>query len=55
LWGDNPQRLWQSEQEGRTVFPMYDVLLVDEAQFFAAAVAAPVKSWSLPRFSTVCG
>jgi len=34
-WGDIPQRLWQFEQEERVSLPTYDVLLVDEAQFFA--------------------
>jgi superfamily I DNA/RNA helicase len=34
-WGEVPRRLWQFEQEGRVIFPIYDVLLVDEAQFFA--------------------
>ncbi|NLG98569.1 MAG: UvrD-helicase domain-containing protein [Chloroflexi bacterium] len=34
-WGDIAQRLWQFEQEGRITLPTYDVLLIDEAQFFA--------------------
>jgi hypothetical protein len=34
-WGDVPRQIWQFEQEGRVSFPQYDVLLVDEAQFFA--------------------
>ena len=34
-WGEVPRRLWQYEQAGAVQFPDYDVLLVDEAQFFA--------------------
>ena len=34
-WGEVPRRLWQYEQAGMVQFPGYDVLLVDEAQFFA--------------------
>ncbi len=34
-WSEVPRRLWQYEQTGKINFPNYDVLLVDEAQFFA--------------------
>lgn len=34
-WGDVPRRLWDFIQEGRVEPPQYDVILVDEAQFFA--------------------
>ncbi len=34
-WGEVPRRLWQYEQAGAVQFPGYDILLVDEAQFFA--------------------
>jgi superfamily I DNA/RNA helicase len=34
-WGDVPRRIWQSMEQGRLQFPQYDVILVDEAQFFA--------------------
>jgi hypothetical protein len=34
-WGDVPQRLWQFAQEQKVVLPQYDIILVDEAQFFA--------------------
>jgi superfamily I DNA/RNA helicase len=34
-WGDVPRRLWQFVQEGQVTLPQYDVVLVDEAQFFA--------------------
>jgi superfamily I DNA/RNA helicase len=34
-WGDVPRRLWQFSESGRVQLPQYDVVLVDEAQFFA--------------------
>lgn len=34
-WGDVPQRLWQYIQEQKIELPQYDIVLVDEAQFFA--------------------
>jgi superfamily I DNA/RNA helicase len=34
-WGDIPQRLWQFVEEKKVDLPQYDVVLVDEAQFFA--------------------
>lgn len=34
-WADVPRRLWQYAENGRTKLPEYDVILVDEAQFFA--------------------
>jgi hypothetical protein len=34
-WGDVPRRLWQYAESGKALLPEYDVILVDEAQFFA--------------------
>ena len=34
-WGDVPRRIWQHLQEGDPALPQYDMILVDEAQFFA--------------------
>jgi superfamily I DNA/RNA helicase len=34
-WGDVPRRLWQYSESGQAQLPEYDVVLVDEAQFFA--------------------
>ncbi|MCS7056167.1 MAG: hypothetical protein NZM18_08380 [Thermoflexales bacterium] len=34
-WGDVPRQLWRWVQAGRLQLPQYDVILVDEAQFFA--------------------
>jgi superfamily I DNA/RNA helicase len=34
-WGDVPQRLWQFIEEKKVDLPQYDIVLVDEAQFFA--------------------
>ncbi len=48
-WGDIPQRLWQFEQEGRVSFPAYDVLLVDEAQFFAPLWIAILQKLLKPQ------
>ena len=34
-WGDVPRHMWQFFEDGRVSPPQYDVVLVDEAQFFA--------------------
>jgi superfamily I DNA/RNA helicase len=34
-WGDVPQHLWQFVEEKKMDLPQYDIVLVDEAQFFA--------------------
>jgi hypothetical protein len=34
-WGDVPRRMWHLVNEGQLDLPMYDVVLIDEAQFFA--------------------
>jgi hypothetical protein len=34
-WGDVPRRLWKLIRDGKVAPPLYDVILVDEAQFFA--------------------
>jgi hypothetical protein len=34
-WSDVPQRIWQFIKNGKIQIPLYDVILVDEAQFFA--------------------
>jgi hypothetical protein len=34
-WGDIPRRMWRLLQNGQAKPPTYDVILVDEAQFFA--------------------
>lgn len=34
-WGDVPQLLWQFSESGRVKLPEYDIILIDEAQFFA--------------------
>ncbi|MEW6401810.1 MAG: UvrD-helicase domain-containing protein [Chloroflexota bacterium] len=34
-WGDVPRLLWQFLETGQVEFPHYDIILVDEAQFFA--------------------
>ncbi len=48
-WADIPQLLWQFEQEGRVSFPSYDVLLVDEAQFFAPLWIAILQKLLSPQ------
>jgi superfamily I DNA/RNA helicase len=42
-WGDVPQRLWQAVQENRITLPKYDIILIDEAQFFAPLWMALVQ------------
>ena len=34
-WGDVPQIIWQFMEQGSLQWPQYDVIMVDEAQFFA--------------------
>lgn len=34
-WGDVPRRLWHFSESGKVQLPQYDVVLIDEAQFFA--------------------
>ncbi len=34
-WGDVPKLLWQFSETGQVKLPEYDIILVDEAQFFA--------------------
>ena len=34
-WGDVPRLLWQLSENGQVEFSQYDIILVDEAQFFA--------------------
>jgi superfamily I DNA/RNA helicase len=35
-WADVPRYLWQYIKDGKTKLPLYDFILIDEAQFFAA-------------------
>ncbi|MFO7678431.1 MAG: AAA family ATPase [Chloroflexota bacterium] len=34
-WGDVPRQLWRYWHDGEVALPRYDIILVDEAQFFA--------------------
>jgi superfamily I DNA/RNA helicase len=34
-WGDVPQQIWKFVESGQVTLPEYDVILMDEAQFFA--------------------
>jgi len=34
-WGDVPRRMWNFVNDGKVSLPVYDVVLIDEAQFFA--------------------
>ena len=34
-WGDVPRRMWNFTREDKVTLPVYDVVLIDEAQFFA--------------------
>lgn len=48
-WGDIPQRIWQFERAGAVTFPQYDILLVDEAQFFAPLWMAILQKLLKPQ------
>jgi superfamily I DNA/RNA helicase len=34
-WGDVPRQMWRFLENNAVALPRYDVILVDEAQFFA--------------------
>ncbi len=34
-WGDVPRTVWQHAKPGKIKLPLYDVVMIDEAQFFA--------------------
>ena len=34
-WGDVPRQIWRLSSDHKLILPIYDVVLVDEAQFFA--------------------
>jgi superfamily I DNA/RNA helicase len=48
-WGDVPRRLWHSAENGQAQLPEYDVILVDEAQFFAPLWIRLVQKVLEPR------
>lgn len=48
-WGDVPRQLWRWVQAGQLHLPHYDVILVDEAQFFAPLWFELIKRAIRPR------
>lgn len=48
-WGDVPRLLWQLSEEGKVEFPQYDIILVDEAQFFAPLWMRLIQKMLDPR------
>ena len=48
-WGDVPRRIWQLIQTGKMTLPIYDIVLVDEAQFFAPIWFEIIKRTLKPR------
>jgi hypothetical protein len=48
-WGDVPRQLWRWLQAGELPLPQYDVILVDEAQFFAPLWFELIKRAVRPR------
>jgi hypothetical protein len=48
-WGDVPRRLWHFVETGQAQLPEYDVILVDEAQFFAPLWIRLIKKVLDPR------
>jgi superfamily I DNA/RNA helicase len=48
-WGDVPCRLWKFAQAGQVSLPEYDVVLVDEAQFFAPLWFEIIRQLVKPR------
>jgi superfamily I DNA/RNA helicase len=50
-WGDVPQLLWQFIAEEKVNLPQYDIVLVDEAQFFAPLWVSLIQTALKPRNS----
>lgn len=48
-WGDVPRRVWGMLQSGEIDYPQYDVILVDEAQFFAPIWFEIIKKMLHPQ------
>ncbi|MFZ6031160.1 MAG: UvrD-helicase domain-containing protein [Chloroflexota bacterium] len=48
-WGDVPRRIWEYVENEQGVLPKYDVILVDEAQFFAPLWVRIVQKLLDPR------
>lgn len=48
-WGDVPWFLWQFSETGQVKLPEYDIILVDEAQFFAPLWIRLIKRAFNPR------
>jgi superfamily I DNA/RNA helicase len=48
-WGDVPQRIWHFIEAGQMDLPEYDVIMVDEAQFFAPLWFSIVQKVLHPR------
>jgi len=48
-WGDVPRRLWRYSESGQMTLPKYDVILVDEAQFFAPLWVCIVQKLLNPK------
>lgn len=48
-WGDVPQLFWQFSESGRVQLPEYDIILIDEAQFFAPLWMRLVQKSLNPR------
>jgi superfamily I DNA/RNA helicase len=50
-WGDVPQLLWRFIEEKKVELPQYDIILVDEAQFFAPLWVSLIQKAIKPQNS----
>lgn len=48
-WGDVPRLLWKSTEDGSHQLPLYDFILIDEAQFFAPIWMRLLQKALVPR------
>ena len=48
-WGDVPRRMWSFLRDGKARLPVYDVILIDEAQFFAPIWFDIIRQCIKPR------
>lgn len=50
-WGDIPRRIWQFVEEKKIKLPVYDFILIDEAQFFAPIWVSLIRKALRPQNS----
>jgi len=52
-WGDVPRRFWSLTQDGKVRLPIYDFVMIDEAQFFAPIWFDTIRQVVKPRSGSI--